>query len=41
MHESLGQHPEALMTNEEVKKLASWFANIELGLEPRQCIDNK
>ena len=40
MHEYLGQHPEALMTNEEVEKLADWFANIKLGLEPKQCIDN-
>jgi len=40
MHEYLGQHPEALMTNKEVEKLANWFSNIQLGQEERHCIDN-
>lgn len=40
MREYLGQHPEALMTNDEVDKLADWFENINIGLESKQCIDN-
>ena len=30
MHEYLGQHPEAIMTNDEVDKFASWFLNLKL-----------
>ena len=40
MREYLGQHHEALMTNEEVEKFANWFSNIKLELEVKQCIDN-
>ena len=40
MREYIGQHPEALMTNEEIDRFADWFSNIEIGQEIRQCIDN-
>jgi hypothetical protein len=39
MHEYLGQHPEALLTNDEVARLSDWFSKIQLGQEVRQCID--
>lgn len=35
MHEYLGQHPEAFMTNEEVEKLADWFSNIKIYSETK------